>query len=39
MGEDEKKWYVIHTYAGYEERTKANLEHRIESMDLSLIHI
>ncbi|RLC72327.1 MAG: transcription termination/antitermination protein NusG [Chloroflexi bacterium] len=34
MGEDEKKWYVIHTYAGYEERTKANLEHRIESMDM-----
>lgn len=34
MSEDEKKWYVIHTYAGYEERTKANLEHRIQSMDM-----
>lgn len=29
-----KDWYVIHTYAGYEERTKANLEHRIEFMDV-----
>jgi len=29
-----KNWYVIHTYSGYEERTKSNLEHRIESMDV-----
>jgi transcription termination/antitermination protein NusG len=27
-----KNWYVIHTYSGYEERTKANLENRIEFM-------
>jgi transcriptional antiterminator NusG len=38
MGEDsmednEKQWYVIHTYSGYENKVKANLEHRIESMD------
>jgi transcriptional antiterminator NusG len=26
-------WYVIHTYSGYENKVKANLEHRIESMD------
>lgn len=32
---DEKKWYVIHTYAGYENRVKTNLERRIASMDLS----
>ncbi|MBW3590532.1 MAG: transcription termination/antitermination protein NusG [Actinobacteria bacterium] len=25
-------WYVVHTYAGYENKVKANLEHRIESM-------
>ena len=27
-----KQWYVIHTYSGYENKVKANLEHRIESM-------
>ncbi len=27
-----KVWYVIHTYSGYENKVKANLEHRIESM-------
>jgi transcription termination/antitermination protein NusG len=30
-GED-RKWYVIHTYSGYENKVKTNLEHRIESM-------
>ena len=34
MGEDEKRWYVIHTYSGYEERVKRNLEQRIKSMDV-----
>jgi len=28
----EKRWYVIHTYSGYENKVKANLEHRIETM-------
>ncbi len=28
------KWYVIHTYSGYENKVKANLEHRILSMDM-----
>jgi transcriptional antiterminator NusG len=27
------EWFVIHTYSGYENRVKANLEHRIDSMD------
>ena len=27
-----RKWYVIHTYSGYENKVKTNLEHRIESM-------
>lgn len=27
-------WYVIHTYSGYENRVKTNLEHRIASMDV-----
>jgi transcriptional antiterminator NusG len=29
-----KKWYVIHTYSGYENKVKANLEHRIDSMGM-----
>ncbi len=32
---DNKNWFVVHTYSGYENRVKANLEHRIESMDVS----
>ena len=27
-------WYVVHTYAGYENKVKANLESRIHSMNL-----
>jgi transcriptional antiterminator NusG len=30
----EGKWYVVHTYAGYENKVKENLEHRIASMDM-----
>ncbi|MDD4344249.1 MAG: transcription termination/antitermination protein NusG [Eubacteriales bacterium] len=30
----ESAWYVVHTYAGYENKVKANLEKRIESMDM-----
>ena len=33
MDENQKDWYVIHTYLGYEERVKKNLEQRIKSMD------
>ena len=29
------KWYVIHTYSGYENKVKTNLEHRIQSMDVA----
>jgi transcriptional antiterminator NusG len=28
----DKKWYVVHTYSGYEAKVKKNLEKRIESM-------
>lgn len=34
IGHDDRQWYVIHTYAGYENRVKTNLEHRIQSMDM-----
>ncbi|MDI6709804.1 MAG: transcription termination/antitermination protein NusG [Thermoanaerobacterales bacterium] len=27
-------WYVVHTYSGYENKVKANLERRIESMNM-----
>ncbi|MGI6552701.1 MAG: transcription termination/antitermination protein NusG [Bacillota bacterium] len=30
----EKQWYVIHTYSGYENKVKANLEKRVESMNM-----
>ena len=33
MGKNEKEWFVIHTYSGYEERVKKNLEQRIKFMD------
>lgn len=32
--DDGREWYVIHTYSGYENKVQANLEHRIESMDM-----
>jgi transcriptional antiterminator NusG len=28
-----RQWYVIHTYSGYENKVKTNLEHRIQTMD------
>jgi transcriptional antiterminator NusG len=28
-----KNWFVVHTYSGYEDRVKKNLEQRIKSMD------
>jgi transcription termination/antitermination protein NusG len=29
-----RRWYVIHTYSGYENKVKKNLESRIDSMDV-----
>ena len=29
-----KNWFVIHTYSGYENKVKANLERRIHSMNM-----
>ncbi|EKN62705.1 transcription termination/antitermination protein NusG [Schinkia azotoformans] len=31
----EKNWYVVHTYSGYENKVKTNLEKRVESMGMS----
>ncbi|HOA47674.1 MAG TPA: transcription termination/antitermination protein NusG [Candidatus Paceibacterota bacterium] len=32
--EQEKNWYVLHTYSGYEETVARNLKQRIESMGM-----
>ncbi|MDD4901222.1 MAG: transcription termination/antitermination protein NusG [Patescibacteria group bacterium] len=29
-----RRWYVLHTYSGYEENVSQNLKQRIESMDM-----
>jgi len=33
-GEEGRRWYVLHTYSGYEENVSRNLKQRIESMDM-----
>ena len=33
MAENSKHWYVVHTYSGYEERVRKNLEQRVKLMD------
>jgi len=32
--DDDRAWYVIHCYSGYESKVKHNLEQRIETMDM-----
>lgn len=32
--DNDARWYVVHTYSGYENKVKQNLEHRIESMEM-----
>lgn len=34
METNEKRWYVLHTYSGYENRVKSNLESRVQSMNM-----
>ena len=31
---DNRRWYVIHTYSGYENRVRQNLLHRIDAMEM-----
>jgi transcription termination/antitermination protein NusG len=33
-GKDDRNWFVVHTYSGYENKVKANLERRIHSMNM-----
>ena len=28
------RWYVLHTYSGYENKVKRSIEHRVEALDL-----
>jgi transcriptional antiterminator NusG len=35
VAENGTSWYVIHTYSGYEERVKKNLEQRVKSLDFN----
>ena len=30
-----KNWYVLHTYSGYENKVKANIESRAQSMKMA----
>ena len=32
---NEKRWYIVHTYSGYENKVKGNLEKRVEYMNMS----
>lgn len=32
--DDDRRWYVVHTYSGYENKVQQNLEHRIDSMEM-----
>ena len=34
MKNDQQLWFAIHTYSGYEERVKKNLEQRLKSLDM-----
>lgn len=34
MISNKKKWYVVHTYSGYENKVKMNLEQRVKSMGI-----
>jgi|TARA_Y100000031_G_scaffold125585_1_gene142106 transcriptional antiterminator NusG len=33
VAENGKRWFAVHTYSGYEERVKKNLEQRTKSLD------
>jgi transcription termination/antitermination protein NusG len=33
--EEQRYWYVIHTYSGYENKVKKNLEQRVSTLDMA----
>lgn len=34
IGKQQRNWYVLHTYSGYEDNVARNLKQRIESLDM-----
>lgn len=34
MADNKKQWFVVHTYSGYENKVKMNLERRTETMNM-----
>lgn len=34
LKDDGRRWYVIHTYSGYENKVRQNLLHRIDTMEM-----
>lgn len=34
MSEEKAKWYVVHTYSGYENKVKVNLQKTVDNRDL-----
>lgn len=34
----ESKWYVVHTYSGYENKVKANIEKTVENQRYAASH-
>jgi transcriptional antiterminator NusG len=34
VADDNREWYVVHCYSGYENKVRHNLEHRIETMNM-----
>lgn len=34
VGSKRRRWYIVHTYSGHENKVKLNLERRIESMEM-----
>ncbi len=34
LQDENRRWYVIHTYSGYENKVRQNLLHRIETMEM-----
>ena len=37
MSQQEAKWYVVHTYSGYENKVKEDLEKSVENAGLTEI--
>ena len=34
VAQSQKQWYIVHTYSGFEERVKENLQQRIDALGM-----